>query len=95
MIGKLIERLRFAREHRWAQRHISEYLDGDLDQAGRERASRHIGECVECDELLASLRAMVTTLAGIGGEPAREVAASVFAGVHQRLAERTGDDGSL
>jgi len=95
VIGRLIERLRFAREHRWAQRHMSEYLDGELDRRGRERAERHTHECVECDELLASLRAMVKTLSGIGGEPARAVAASVFAGVHQRLAGGVGDDGSL
>jgi len=94
VFGRLIERLRFAREHRWAQRHMSEYLDGELDRQGRERAARHTDECAECDELLAALRAVVTTLAGIGGEPTREVAAAVFAGVHERLAGGAGDDRS-
>ena len=74
---------------------MSEYLDGELERESRLRAQRHLDECPECDELLGSLRAIVTTLADIGGSPGREVAAAVFSNVHARLAEQAGDDGSV
>jgi anti-sigma factor RsiW len=94
MFAGLIEKARFMRDHRWAQRRMSEYLDGELDRADRERAARHMSECPECDELLASLRAIAATLAGVGGEPSRQVAAEVFSGVRRRLGARAIDDGS-
>ncbi len=95
MFGGLIERARFKRDHRWTQRRMSEYLDGELDRAEHERAARHTAECPECDQLLASLRAIAAALAGIGGEPVQQVAAEVFAGVRQRLGERADDDRSV
>jgi anti-sigma factor RsiW len=94
MFAGLIDRARFKRDHRWARRHMSEYLDGELDRTERERAARHTAECPECDELLASLRAIAAALAGIGGEPAQQVAAEVFSGVRQRLGARASDDRS-
>lgn len=88
----LIDRLRFARDHRWVRRHLSEYLDDELDPVGRERTEHHARDCVECDELLGSLRTMLKALGTIGGEPGRAVAATVFAGVHDRLAAGGRDD---
>jgi len=83
--------VRFALAHRWTQRHLSEYIDDDLDQGELERAERHLRECPECHELLGSLRKLVAGLGYVGGEPRREVAPSVLAGVHERL-EAAGDD---
>ena len=86
MLAPLLDRLRFVREHRWTRRHASEYLDGELDRVGTQRAERHIGKCPECDELLASLGVIVRTLAAIGGAPQRDVAAAVLFNVRRRLA---------
>lgn len=83
--------VRFARAHRWTKRNMTEYLEGDLDSAERERAERHIHECPECTELLASLRILVGALGEMRGQPKRAVAAAVAAGVRERL-ERPSDD---
>jgi anti-sigma factor RsiW len=83
---------RFALAHRWTQRHLSEYLDGDLRSPERERAERHLSECPECHELLASLRTVVSHLRGLRGQPAQPVAASVLAGVREELETADRDD---
>ncbi len=70
---------------------MSDYLDGDLQRSERERAERHLDECPECRELLASLRGLVSRLGRMLAEPMRPVAATVLAGVRERL-ERTDDD---
>ena len=92
---RLIERLRFARDHRWSPDHMSEYIDGDLDSRERSRVERHTAECPECDELLRELRAMVAALGGMRGRAGDGVAAAVLAGVQQRLARGEVDDRPL
>lgn len=94
MILNPIKWVRFTRAHRWTQLHMSDYLDGDLDRADLDRAERHIRECPECAGLLASLRNLVTTLAGLRDQPKREVAASVLTGVRERLKGPRDDDQS-
>lgn len=83
--------IRFVRAHRWMQDHMSKYLDGDLDERDRERAERHIHECPECSELLASLRNLLGALREVRGRARPEVADAVLTGVRERL-EKPSDD---
>ena len=85
-----LARIRFARDHRWSQAHMSEYVDAELTAREGERIERHTRDCPECRELLASLQRMIATLATLPGPPVESVAGSVLAGVRQRLAR--GDD---
>ena len=85
-----LARLRFARDHRWSHRHMSEYLDGEMRADEGRRVERHMRECLECRALLASLQLMSSGLAGLSGRPRESVAGTVVARVHQRLAQ--GDD---
>jgi anti-sigma factor RsiW len=75
------DRERFARDHRWAPRHMSDYIDGELGASGLGRIERHLGECHDCRRLLAGLRAVVDGLhrlrARSGGTEAVQIAASV------------------
>jgi anti-sigma factor RsiW len=88
---RLIDRLRFGLDHRWAPDHMSEYLDGDLDARRRGRIERHVGDCPECEELLRALGTIVQALGGMRGRAGHGVAATVLAGVQERL-EASGDD---
>ncbi len=54
--------LRFRRDHRFTYEHASDYLDGDLGDAGRARVADHIRWCPKCHELLTSLRRTVAAL---------------------------------
>ncbi len=83
---------RFALAHRWTQRHLSEYVDGEMHEGDRERAESHLRDCPECHELLASLRGLLTRLGGMRDEPRRAVAASVLAGVREELKPAKDDD---
>jgi len=71
----------FARDHRWAPEHMSDYLDGDLAATALRRMERHLAECQECRRLLAGLRAVVDGLHRLpvpgGGAGTVEIAASV------------------
>ena len=61
-MSSVLQRVRFRRDHRWAPRQMSAYLDGELGASGAERIERHAGECEECRGLLAGLRAMLAAL---------------------------------
>jgi len=63
--------LRFLRDHRFTREHASDYLDGDLDAAGRERVERHARLCPKCREVLDSLARTVAALRELGSTPAR------------------------
>jgi anti-sigma factor RsiW len=63
MMGPL-KMMRFYRDHRWTQRHLSEYVDGELGPHGRARVERHVHLCPDCWRLLATLK---RTLAGLMG----------------------------
>jgi len=82
-----LARLRFARDHRWSHRHMSEYIEGEMRADESRRVERHMGECLECRALLASLQMMSSALAGLSGPPKESVAGAVVARVHQRLAQ--------
>jgi anti-sigma factor RsiW len=80
---------RFRRDHRWAPRHMSAYLDDDLVSRARARFERHTGECAECRGVLHSLRRMLVRLHNL---PTSAHGASDFAQVvRQRLHETPAD----
>ncbi len=68
-------------DHRFTKAHASEYLDGELPQAERERVERHASVCPKCRAILASLRRMIKTLPGLAAQPRP----SVTDGVLERL----------
>ena len=65
-------------DHRFAKAHVSEYLDGELAEAERERVERHASDCPKCHALLASLRRMIRTLPGLAVQPRSGVADGVL-----------------
>ncbi len=75
--------LRFRHDHRFTAEHASDYLDGDLDDAGRARVEHHARFCPKCHELLASLRRTVNALRALGaaedGASDSDVASGVIA----------------
>jgi anti-sigma factor RsiW len=78
---KVLHRVRYKLDHRWAPDHMSDYLDGELDSSRRSRMHRHIRECPECHRLLTMLRRLVGALHRLpppgGGADAHLIAASV------------------
>ncbi len=79
-------RLRFRLEHRLGAARMSDYLDGELGQVVRRRLTRHLSECHECRELLASLHQLLAVLrtatAAGAHEPGPPLAAAVLARLH-------------
>jgi anti-sigma factor RsiW len=74
--------LRFYREHRWTHEHLSEYLDGELSEAERERVEEHTSLCPHCRRVLATLRRTLEGLRILGSRPA---ASGVSDAVIERL----------
>jgi anti-sigma factor RsiW len=79
MIRSFWQRRRFMREHHWTHAHLSDYLDGELTGADRERAVRHVGLCPECRRVLAGLRKTLGALMGMRNDVDADVAAGVIA----------------
>ena len=80
-------RVRFAIEHRWAQRRLSAQLDGELGTSSYRRMLRHEAQCPDCRELLASLRQLVDLLYVANAreeEPTPALADAVNARLHER-----------
>jgi anti-sigma factor RsiW len=80
-----LARLRFTRDHRWSQRHMSAYIDAEMTTASIRRIERHTRDCRECRALLASVQTMISELARLS-PPGERVAPAVVAQVRQRLA---------
>jgi predicted anti-sigma-YlaC factor YlaD len=70
--------MRFYREHRWTQRRLSEYLDGELEPGERERVERHVGRCPECRRVLATLKRTLAALMGLRDEPPGDITDGVI-----------------
>ena len=70
--------LRFMRDHRFTQRHLSDYLDEDLSPTGRRRIEEHTSMCPHCRRMLETLRQTLKGLASLRGEPGGGVADSVI-----------------
>lgn len=82
-MGKLLHRVRFWLDHRWAPPHMSGYLDTELRPRRARRMEGHVAECDECRRLLAGLRTMLEALhalpAAAGGAGPAQISASVRA----------------
>lgn len=65
-------------DHRFTAAHASEYLDGQLPEAGRRRVERHTSVCPQCRALLASLGRMLEALPGLGPTTSTGVADKVL-----------------
>jgi len=77
--------MRFRRDHRFTAEHASDYLDGDLHDAGRECVEQHARFCPKCHELLASLRRTVDALGALGRAERHGAGADVAPMVIDRL----------
>jgi anti-sigma factor RsiW len=78
MIGRLLKRRRYMREHRWTHAHLSEYLDEDLSPNERERLEAHVGICPHCRRVLRTLRRTLESLVDLPVEPHPSVAEGVI-----------------
>jgi Putative zinc-finger len=79
----LVRHMREARDHRWSQRHISDYLDGELAARQQRRLEAHARLCPDCGRLRRSLTVLAWELRELGrGRPAR---ATLAGGVIERL----------
>jgi RNA polymerase sigma-70 factor (ECF subfamily) len=76
--------------HCWrARRHVSAYLDGDLDEATKATVERHLESCPTCPPLYASLVGIRDTL-GVLRDPDTVVEDAIAGRIRGRLAvERT------
>lgn len=70
--------LRFMREHRWSNEHLSDYIDRELEDPERRRFEEHIGACPQCHRILATLRRTLESLGALGGVAGPGVAADVL-----------------
>ena len=89
-MSKLSDRARFDRDHQWAPKNMSGYLDGDVVARARARMERHLGECGECRRLLAGLRAVVDGLHRLPASGGALDAVRIAASVRGRLNEPLG-----
>ncbi|HEV2772836.1 MAG TPA: zf-HC2 domain-containing protein [Thermoleophilaceae bacterium] len=65
-------------EHRWARRHLSDYIDDDLAPVQRRRIERHAHGCSECAPLLRSLSLVVDVLRRLPRPQRRSVVPAVI-----------------
>lgn len=78
MIGRLLARRRFMREHRWTHEHLSEYVDAELAPTQTARVEEHVGLCPQCRRVLATLRRTLENLRTLPAEPRPGVADGVI-----------------
>jgi Putative zinc-finger len=57
----------FLADHRWSQRHLSHYVEGDLARRGRRRLDRHARDCVDCERGVRALRALLYAAGAFDG----------------------------
>jgi RNA polymerase sigma-70 factor (ECF subfamily) len=71
--------------HCWrARRHVSAYLDGELDEATRSTVEQHLESCPTCPPLYASLVGIRDTLGGLR-DPDTVVEDQIARRIHDRL----------
>jgi anti-sigma factor RsiW len=74
--------MRDKRDHRWTQRRMSDYIDGDLSPRRQRRLEAHTRLCPDCGPLRRTLTVLVWELRELGR---RRPARSVAPGVIQRI----------
>ncbi|MGH2713169.1 MAG: zf-HC2 domain-containing protein [Thermoleophilaceae bacterium] len=79
----LARRMRDKRDHRWSERRMSDYIDGDLAPRQQRRLEAHARLCPDCGRLRRSLTVLVWELRELGRTRAREN--TVAGGVIERL----------
>jgi anti-sigma factor RsiW len=84
---RLLYRVRFMRDHRWAPARMSDYLDDELKSGACARMERHARECHECERVLAGLRALVRDLGRLSEPQGGFSAAQLATAVSARLGE--------
>ena len=57
----------YADDHQWSQRHLSHYVEGDLNNRARRRLDRHARDCAECGRGLRAMRALARLVRGLDG----------------------------
>ena len=75
--------MRNRRDHGWSQRHMSDYIDGDLSSRQQRRLEAHARLCPDCGRLRRSLTVLVWELRELGRRrpPGTAVAADVIEGL--------------
>jgi anti-sigma factor RsiW len=81
--------LRTMLDHRFAQRRMSDYVDGDLPAAQRRRLERHADLCPDCGPLRRALMWLVVELPGLRRPPDRSIVPDVIDRL--RAAQRDGN----
>lgn len=66
-------------EHRWSQRRMSDYVDGEMSPRQQRRLERHAAVCPECGPLRRALRWLVIELQELRWRPSSSVAPAVVA----------------
>jgi anti-sigma factor RsiW len=61
----LWRRLNMYRDHRWAMRHFSDYVDGELSARQKRRLEGHGGICPQCRHAIRTLKKLLITLSGL------------------------------
>ena len=79
----LVRSIRDRRDHGWSQRHMSDYIDGELAPRPQRRLEVHARLCPGCGRLRRSLTILVWELRELGR--ARPTGTTVTAGVIERL----------
>ncbi len=65
-------------DHRFAQRRMSDYVDGDLSPAQRMRLERHADLCSKCGPLRRALMWLVAELRELRRPPDRSIVPDVI-----------------
>jgi anti-sigma factor RsiW len=73
-------------DHRWAQGHLSHYVDGELSPRSRRRLDRHARGCADCGLGIRAMRALVYSVQGLGGPRGVRAPASIFDRVRMAVA---------
>ena len=68
----------YADDHQWSQRHLSRYVEGDLNHRARRRLDRHARDCADCGRGLRALRALVYAVQGLDGLAGVRAPATIF-----------------
>jgi RNA polymerase sigma-70 factor, ECF subfamily len=71
------------------RRHVSAYLDGELDQATRVAVETHLEACPTCPPLYASLVGVRTTLGGLR-DPDTVVEEAMAVRIREHLDDQVG-----
>jgi anti-sigma factor RsiW len=67
---RLAHRIRERLDHRFAQRRVSDFLDGELNDRHRRRLEAHAELCPDCGPMLRTLTILLCELRELGLPPA-------------------------